>query len=147
MRPNPTPPNVLLSPPTVDRPRCADEDSAPDWRVGRLNGGDRHYPVVYYLHGGRPGNELAGAGMAAFVANAMEAGTVPPAIYVFVNGGPLSHYNYPHGTAYGSSAKQGMGCDVFINELIPHIDGESQCSSLCCPRPRRRYRLGEPPAG
>ena len=93
--------------------------------MGRLNGGDRHYPVVYYLHGGRPGNELAGAGMAAFVADAMESGTVPPAIYVFVNGGPLSHYNYPHDTAYGSTAKQGMGCDVFINELIPHIDGEA----------------------
>ena len=102
------------------------------------------------LHGGRPGNELAGAGMAAFVADAMESGTVPPAIYVFVNGGPLSHYNYPHDTAYGSSAKQGMGCDVFINELIPHIDGEALAqpsSSLCCPRPRRHYRLGEPPAG
>jgi hypothetical protein len=73
--------------------------SSPDWRSPRLNGGDRRYPVVYYLHGGRPGSELLGAGMASFVADAMEAGTVPPAIYVFVNGGPLSHYNYPHDTA------------------------------------------------
>ena len=23
---------------------------------------------------------------------------------------------------YGNTAEQGMGCDVFINELIPHID-------------------------
>ena len=23
---------------------------------------------------------------------------------------------------YGNTAQQGMGCDVFINELIPHID-------------------------
>jgi enterochelin esterase-like enzyme len=96
--------------------------SAPDWRVGRLNGGDRQYPVVYYLHGGRPGSELASTRMAAFFSEAMEAGTVPHAIYIFVNGGPLSHYNYPHDTAYGSTAKQGLGCDVFINELIPHID-------------------------
>jgi hypothetical protein len=75
------------------------ESSSPDWRSPRLNGGDRSYPVVYYLHGGRPGSELAGAGMAGPIAAAMEAGTVPPAIYVFVNGGPLSHYNYPHDTA------------------------------------------------
>jgi hypothetical protein len=27
------------------------------------------------------------------------------------------------GCSYGSTAKQGMACDVFINELIPHIDG------------------------
>ena len=79
--------------------------SAPDWRSPRLNGGDRRYPVVYYLHGGRPGNELAGAGMASYIASAMEARTVPPAIYVFVNGGPLSHYNYPHDTSCVSAAQ------------------------------------------
>jgi hypothetical protein len=53
-------------------------------RAGRLNGGDRRYPVVYYLHGGRPGSELLGAGMAACVAAAMEAGTVPLGSYPIV---------------------------------------------------------------
>ena len=48
---------------------------------------------MYYLHGGRPGNELASVNIALDVGAAMEAGNVPPAIYVFVNGGPLSHYN------------------------------------------------------
>ena len=69
------------------------DTSAPDWRAGRLNAGDRHYPVVYYLHGGRPGSELSSTGMASFFSKGMEEGTVPHAIYVFVNGGPLSHYN------------------------------------------------------
>lgn len=82
------------------------DDSSPDWRSPRLNGGDRRYPVVYYLHGGRPGGELLSTGMASYIAAAMEAGTVPPAIYVFPNGGPLSHYNFPHDTAcvYSASA-------------------------------------------
>eukprot|EP01047_Picozoa_sp_COSAG01_P026091 COSAG01_NODE_1670_length_9556_cov_4.917733_3_plen_304_part_00 len=79
----------------------------------------RRYPVVYYLHGGRPGNELAGAHVVSHVADAMERGTVPPAIYVFVNGGPVSHYNYAHASVYGDA---GRGEDVFVDELLPHVD-------------------------
>ena len=76
-------------------------------------------PVVYYLHGGRPGNELAGVGMSIPIATAIESGCVPPAIYVFPNGGPVSHYNYKHENQYGPA---GNGEAVFIDELIPHID-------------------------
>jgi endo-1,4-beta-xylanase len=36
-------------------------------------------------------------------------------IYVFVNGGPVSHYNLPE-------RENAMGEDVFIKELIPHVD-------------------------
>lgn len=36
-------------------------------------------------------------------------------IYVFVNGGPVSHYNMP-------KRDNAMGEDVFVKELIPHID-------------------------
>src|SRR6185436_15115683 len=47
----------------------------------------KRYPVVYYLHGGRPGGEHKSIGMAAIFDAAMKAGRVPPMIYVFVNGG------------------------------------------------------------
>ena len=36
-------------------------------------------------------------------------------IYVFPNGGPMSWYNYPQ-------KENGMGEDVFVQELIPHVD-------------------------
>lgn len=75
----------------------------------------KRYPVVYYLHGGRPGNELKSIKLAAEVDRAMNAQKVAPMIYVFVNGGPVSHYNMPDDPS-------AQGADVFINELIPHID-------------------------
>lgn len=75
----------------------------------------KRFPVVYYLHGGRPGSETRSVGLAAFIHRAIENKHIPPTIYVFVNGGPVSHYNYPQ-------IKNGMGEDIFIKELIPHID-------------------------
>jgi endo-1,4-beta-xylanase len=72
------------------------------------------YPVVYYLHGGRPGGENKSVAMARFFDQHMRAGTVDPMIYVFVNGGAVSHYDYPQLKSFGESA--------FIKELIPHID-------------------------
>lgn len=75
---------------------------------------EKRYPVVYYLHGGRPGNETKSVSLAVDIHQAMKAGKVPPAIYVFVNGGRVSHYNTPD--------KDSLGEDVFIKELIPHID-------------------------
>ena len=74
----------------------------------------RRYPVVYYLHGGRPGSETKSVSLSTYLHKAMSSGDVPPAIYVFVNGGEVSHYNYPQ--------KNSPGEDVFIQELIPHID-------------------------
>jgi len=73
------------------------------------------FPVVYYLHGGRPGSELKSVKLAEQIHQHIEAGDVPPMIYVFVNGGPVSHYNMP-------DREHAMGADVFIKELIPHID-------------------------
>ena len=76
---------------------------------------DVRYPVVYHLHGGRPGSELKSVGLAEFVDAAIKAKTIQPTIYVFPNGGPMSWYNYPQ-------VKNGQGEDVFVKELIPHID-------------------------
>ena len=45
---------------------------------------------------------------------AIKEGRAAPAIYVFPNGGPVSHYNM------GKAGQ--MGEDVFIKELIPHVD-------------------------
>jgi endo-1,4-beta-xylanase len=75
---------------------------------------EQRFPVVYYLHGGRPGSETKSVALATYIHDAMSDGKVPPAIYVFVNGGEVSHYNYPE--------KKSMGEDVFIQELIPHVD-------------------------
>ncbi len=75
---------------------------------------ERIYPVVYYLHGGRPGSELKSVKLSTLIHEAMVVGKVAPSIYVFVNGGAMSHYNYPE--------KNSPGEDVFIQELIPHID-------------------------
>lgn len=75
----------------------------------------RHrYPVIYYLHGGRPGGEHKSIGMAKIYDEAMRAGRVRPMIYVFVNGGEMSHYDFP--------AKRSFGETAFVKELIPHID-------------------------
>lgn len=73
---------------------------------------ERRYPVVYYLHGGRPGGEHKSVSLAAHMGDAMRAGRVPPMIYVFVNGGRLSHYDIPG--SHGETA--------FVEELIPHVD-------------------------
>jgi len=76
---------------------------------------DKRFPVVYYLHGGRPGSESRSLYLAPYLYEAMRTGETLPAIYVFVNGGVISHYNYP--------PLNSMAEDLFIEELIPHIDG------------------------
>ncbi|MCA9177826.1 MAG: 1,4-beta-xylanase [Planctomycetales bacterium] len=75
----------------------------------------RRFPVVYYLHGGRPGSELKSVKLTAHIDKHIRANAVAPMIYVFVNGGPVSHYNLPE-------RHHAMGEDVFVQELIPHID-------------------------
>lgn len=82
---------------------------------GYDDSGDRRYPTVYYLHGGRPGSEIKSVRLATHFHRHITSGKVPPMIYVFVNGGPVSHYNMP-------DRKNAMGEDVFVKELIPHID-------------------------
>jgi endo-1,4-beta-xylanase len=81
---------------------------------GYAEDSDARYPVVYFLHGGRPGNETAGVELSKYVHAAVTSGEIAPLIYVFVNGGPVSHYNY--------GEKDSLAVDVFIKELIPHID-------------------------
>jgi enterochelin esterase-like enzyme len=81
---------------------------------GYENGVEK-YPVVYHLHGGRPGGEGKSIRISQYVDAAIKAGTIKPTIYVFPNGGPISWYDMPE-------LKQGMGESVFVNELLPHID-------------------------
>lgn len=76
---------------------------------------DQRFPVVYYLHGGRPGSETKSVRLASFIHSYITASKAPPMIYVFVNGGPVSHYNLP-------DRENAMGENVFVKELIPHID-------------------------
>ncbi len=76
---------------------------------------NKRFPVVYYLHGGRPGSETKSVKLATHIHELIESGSVPGMIYVFVNGGPVSHYNM-------SERINAMGEDVFVKELIPHID-------------------------
>ena len=76
---------------------------------------NRKFPVVYHLHGGRPGSEKKSIALSSFIHRAMESKKVQPMIYVFPNGGPMSWYNYPQ-------KENGMGEKVFVQELIPHVD-------------------------
>jgi len=76
---------------------------------------EMRFPVVYHLHGGRPGSELKAVQLARFVDKSIKAKEIKPTIYIFPNGGPMSWYNYP-------KIKNGSGEDVFVKELIPHID-------------------------
>jgi predicted peptidase len=73
------------------------------------------YPAVYHLHGGRPGNEVKSVKLARFVHAGIKNAKIQPVIYVFANGGPVSWYNMP-------GNKKAQGEDVFVKELIPHID-------------------------
>lgn len=75
----------------------------------------QRFPVVYYLHGGRPGSETKSVRLATLIHRQISEGRVAPMVYVFVNGGPVSHYNMPE-------RNDAQGEDVFVKELIPHID-------------------------
>lgn len=76
---------------------------------------EKRYPVVYLLHGGRPGNEGKLVPLLEFVDKAIRAQKIPPTIYVFNNGGPVSHYDYP-------GKVKARGKSALVKELIPHID-------------------------
>ena len=76
---------------------------------------EKRYPTIFYLHGGRPGSEIKSVRLATHIHKHISSSKVPPMIYVFVNGGPVSHYNMPE-------RKNAMGEDVFVKELIPHVD-------------------------
>jgi endo-1,4-beta-xylanase len=77
----------------------------------------KRYPVVYNLHGSGGGSpERQWARVRATLTKAMDSGTVPPTIYVFVNAlGDTGYIDFP----------DGRGPKVFssiVAELIPFID-------------------------
>ncbi|MDA1039166.1 MAG: alpha/beta hydrolase-fold protein [Planctomycetota bacterium] len=74
----------------------------------------RRFPVVYWLHGSRGG--LPGIPrVAAHFRAAIEAGTTPPCLVVFVNGMPNGMYvDWKDGSAPVET--------VIVKELVPHID-------------------------
>jgi endo-1,4-beta-xylanase len=75
---------------------------------------NRKYPVVYFLHGGNPGNENK-TGYYNFIKPTNEIDSLMPMIYVWNNGGKhKSHYDFPQFQSYAESS--------FIQELIPYID-------------------------
>ncbi len=74
----------------------------------------KYFRTVYYLHGGRPGNEARSVYISNYLHKIFQENPIEPALYIFVNGGALSHYN--------SEEKDSYGEDIFIKELIPHID-------------------------
>ena len=73
---------------------------------------NQRYPVIYYLHGGRPGGELKSINLARHIHRATRAKKMLLTIYVFVNGGKMSNYDH----------KKWLGETTFVKELIPHID-------------------------
>jgi hypothetical protein len=74
----------------------------------------RRFPVVYYLHGGRPGSEVKATGLVRAIHAQIVSGKIQPMIYVFPNGGAVSHYNMPD--------RNSMGEDIIVHELLPHVD-------------------------
>jgi len=66
------------------------------------------------LHGGRPGNESCSVSLADPIDRAIRADKVGPVIYVFPNGGLVSHYDSAQHDSYGER--------VFVDELIPYIE-------------------------
>ncbi|OEJ98496.1 hypothetical protein A8C32_04590 [Flavivirga aquatica] len=75
---------------------------------------NRKYPVIYFFHGGNPGNESRN-GYHNYITPKNEIDALTPMIYVWNNGGKNeSHYNFPKLNSYPETS--------FIEELIPHID-------------------------
>ncbi|MEM9158747.1 MAG: alpha/beta hydrolase-fold protein [Verrucomicrobiota bacterium] len=76
---------------------------------------ERRYPVIYMLHGGRPGDESKFANRLPFIYDAITSGRLEPTIVVLNNGGPISHYNVP-------GRADCRGKDLLVDELIPLVD-------------------------
>lgn len=96
---------------------------------------EKRFPVVYHLHGGRPGSEAKSVNLASFVHDAVLKEAIQPTIYVFPNGGPMSWYNYP-------SKENGLGEDVFVKELLPHIDENYRTRGDAAGRALQGYSQG-----
>lgn len=76
--------------------------------------GSVRYPVVYFLHGAG-GNENSDAGgFSSMLSREIEAGTIPPVICVFPNGGMSGYADHPDTRVMMES--------FLIRELVPQID-------------------------
>ncbi|MEM9365247.1 MAG: alpha/beta hydrolase-fold protein [Planctomycetota bacterium] len=100
------------------RSRLVDQDigycvyQPPQLRFGESS--NESYPVLYSLHG-NGGNEFTTLAVAEVLERQIEAGTTPPLIMVFPNGG--------HSTFYKNRADGKFPIEsILLNELIPHID-------------------------
>jgi enterochelin esterase-like enzyme len=71
----------------------------------------KSYPVIYYLHGGRPGSEVKGRGGFNNMLPMLKSEDYPPVFIVLVNGGKLSHYEYD----------EYKGVSAFL-ELVDYVD-------------------------
>lgn len=71
----------------------------------------KRYPVIYYLHGGRPGSEVKSKNGFNNMLPMLKSEDYPAAFMIGVNGGKLSHYQY----------HDYKGISAFL-ELIAHID-------------------------
>lgn len=75
----------------------------------------KRYPVVYWLHGSHGNENLAANLLSTALAQAIQAGRVPPMIYVYANGGRFSSYmDHPDNEVKSET--------LIIKELIPHVD-------------------------
>jgi S-formylglutathione hydrolase FrmB len=95
---------------------------------------DRRFPVVYWLHGSRGG--LPGIPqVAARFAAAIEAGTTPPCLVVFVNGLPEGMYvDWKDGSAPVET--------IIVKELVPHVDASHRTIATREGRALDGYSMG-----
>ena len=71
----------------------------------------KRYPVIYYLHGGRPGSEVKSKNGFNHMLQFLKSDDYPAAFMIGVNGGKLSHYEF----------HEYKGVTAFM-ELIKHMD-------------------------
>ena len=55
---------------------------------------NKRYPVIYYLHGGRPGSEVKSRSGFQNMMPMLKSEEYPPLFMIGVNGGKLSHYQF-----------------------------------------------------
>jgi len=92
----------------------------------------RHFPVIYYLHGGVQGGEHRGAKGCAPLLPFVASESFPPAFLVVANGGKLNGYDTAE--AKGESA---------FGELVSHIDQTYRTLA----EPRARVLVGHSMGG
>lgn len=94
----------------------------------------KSYPVVFFLHGGNPGNENR-TGYYNFIKPINEIDALSPMIYVWNNGGKnKSHYDFPQFNSYAESS--------FIEEFVPYIDSNYRTIQHRMARGLQGYSMG-----